>query len=93
MEFFIRKKIYIDYYFRIMTIIYIITLFFVIFRINILSWFIIFTFIILFIYFLFIRNILSKNNKKIFIIFQEITKFVLLLTIFFLIRFIKKSSI
>ena len=88
MEYLLRKQIYIDSYFGIMTCTYILTLFFVIFRTNTLSYFLIFTFAILLNYFLFIRNVFSNKNKIIFIIFQEITKYVLLFTIGFLFTFV-----
>jgi|LakMenEpi03Aug12_release.lakeMendotaPanAssembly.Ray.scaffolds.fasta_scaffold404015_2 hypothetical protein len=88
MDCIIPNKTYINYYFGIMTFMYILTLFFVIFRTNIFSYFLTSTFIILFIYFLLIRNIFSIKNRINFIIFQEFTKYVLLIAICFLLTFI-----
>jgi hypothetical protein len=87
MEYMFINKKYINYYFGIMTTIYIFTLFFVIFRtmwFSYISYILIFTFFILLNYFLFIRKFFSIKNKNVFIIFQEITKYTLLFTICFL---------
>jgi hypothetical protein len=84
MEYIFQNKIFIDYYFGTMTIIYILTLFFVIFRTNIFCYFLTFVFFILLIYFLLIRNIFSLKQGHFFITFQEFTKYLLLLTICFL---------
>jgi len=88
MEYLFRDKIFIDYYFGTTTVMYILSLFFVIFRTNIFGYFLVLNFLILFIYFLFIRNIFSLKQSHFFITFQEITKYVLLLTICFLLTFI-----
>lgn len=84
MECLFHDKIFIDYYFGTTTVIYILTLFFVIFRTNTFGYVITLAFLILLIYFLFIRNIFSLKQNRFFITFQEITKYVLLLTICFL---------
>jgi len=80
-----NKKI-IDYYFGTMTIIYITTLFFVIFRINIFSYVFIFVFTLLLNYFLFVRNYFSIKKQFYFPLLQEITKYTLFLTICFLLN-------
>ncbi len=88
MECILTNKIYINYYFGIMTFLYILTLFFVIFRANIFSYFLTSTFLILLIYFLLIRNVLSIKKRINFIIFQEFTKYTLLFAIGFLLTYI-----
>ena len=94
MEYLFKNKKNIDYYFGIMTVMYITTLFFVIFRTKIYSYVLLFTFFILFNYFLCIRNGFAiknknnKNNKIVFTICQEITKYILLFIICFLSTFV-----
>jgi hypothetical protein len=88
MEYLLGNQKYIDSYFGIMTSLYLLTLSFVIFRTNTLSYFVIFTCIILLIYFLLVRNIFSIKNKLCFRTFQEITKYVLFLTICFFLTFL-----
>jgi hypothetical protein len=82
-----NKKI-IDYYFGTMTILYITTLFFVIFRTNIFSYVFIFVFILLLNYFLFVRNYFSIKKQIYFPLLQEITKYTLFFTICFLLKFV-----
>ena len=74
MEYFFNKN-QVDYYFKTTTFLYIIVLVYVIFRTK--TFYLFFTLAILAIYFLMIS---SKN----FIIFQEITKYILLFTILWL---------
>jgi hypothetical protein len=88
MECILRNKTHINYYFGIMTFMYILTLFFVIIRRNIFSYFLSSIFLIILIYFLLIRNIFSIKKKINFIIFQEFTKYMLLFAICFLLTFI-----
>lgn len=89
-----NKKI-IDYYFGTMTILYIATLVFVIFRINIFSYVFIFVFTLLLNYFLFVRNYFSIKKQFYFPLLQEITKYTLFLTICFLLNLshLKSSSV
>ena len=88
MEYLLQHQKTIDYYFGSMTIAYIATLFFVIFRTNTFSYFLTFTFVILLNYFLIIRNYFSINKRIYFIIVQEITKYILFLTIYFFIKLV-----
>ncbi len=74
MEHFFNKK-QVDYYFKTTTFLYMIVLFYVIFRAN--KNYLFFTLMILGIYFLMIHS-------KYFVFFQEITKYVLIFTIFYL---------
>lgn len=87
MECILPNKKIIDYYFVIMTILYIITLFFVMFRANIFSYFFIVVFAVLLNYFLLVRNCFSIKKQIYFPLFQEITKYTLFLTISFLHHF------
>lgn len=84
MEYILKNQIYINYYFGIMTFMYILSLFFVIYRTNIFSYFLLFVFLNLLVYFFLIRNVFIFENRNIFKIFQEITKYTLLITISFL---------
>jgi len=84
MEYILQNQKNIDYYFGIMTTIYILTLFYVISRICMFSFFLLFTFIILLLYFLFVRKFLSMDENY-FTIFQEITKYILFINICFFI--------
>jgi hypothetical protein len=88
MEYVLPNKQMIEYYFGIMTILYIIILFFVIFRTNIFSYIFIIIFSILCNYFLLVRNYFPIQ-KIYFHIFQQITKFTLFFTICFLLNKIK----
>ena len=83
MEYVLQKRINVEYYFGIMTFLYISVLFIVIFRTNTFSYLLIFTFGILLIYYFFIRNQVSQKKRINFIIVQEITKYVLFFTIFY----------
>jgi hypothetical protein len=87
MECILPNKKTIDYYFGTMTILYIITLLFVIFRTNLFSYIFIVVFTILFIYFLLVRKYLIKMQMY-FLQFQEITKYTLFLTICWLLTFV-----
>lgn len=85
MEYILSNKIYIDYYFGIMTIMYILTLFFVIFRTNIFFYTFSFPFLILFIYFLFIRNIFLKKKRNNFYNISRIYKiYIIIYDLFFI---------
>ena len=75
MECILPNKKTVDYYFGTMTILYIITLFFVMFRANIFSYFFIVVFAVLLNYFLLVRNYFSIKKQLYFPIFQEITKY------------------
>jgi hypothetical protein len=88
MECILPNKKIIDYYFGTMTILYIITLFFVMFRANIFSCVFIVVFAVLLNYFLLVRNYFSIK-KIYFPLFQEITKCTLFLTICFLLKFVR----
>jgi hypothetical protein len=92
MEYLLQSQRTINYYFGVMTLLYIATLFFVIFRTNTFSYFLIFTFVILLNYFLFVRNCFSVKNKKFFLIVQEITKHILFLTICFFLTLLLFNS-
>jgi hypothetical protein len=92
MEYLLRSQRIIDYYFGTMTLLYIATLFFVIFRTNTFSYFLIFTFVILLDYFLFVRNCFSMKNIKFFLIVQEVTKYTLFLTICFFLTLLPFNS-
>jgi hypothetical protein len=92
MEYLLHSQKNIDYYFGTMTFLYITTLFFVIFRTNTFSFLLLFTFLILLLYFSLVRKHFIINEKC-FLIIQETTKCVLLLTIcFFLSGYICKIS-
>lgn len=88
MEYLLQHQQTIDLYFGTMTFLYIATLFFVIFRTNTFSYFLIFTFGILLNYFLFVRNVFSIKKRKYFLIIQEITKYILFLTICFFLELV-----
>ena len=77
----------IDFYFGIMTIAYILTLLFVIYRTNMSFYIFIIPFLVLFLYFLFIRKFIT-NHSKYFILMQEITKCILFITISILLSFL-----
>jgi hypothetical protein len=87
MEYVLSNKKIIEYYLGTNTILYIITLFFVIFRTNTFCYLFIIVFVILLNYFLLVRNYFPIQ-KKYFLLFQEITKYTLLLTICFLLNFV-----
>lgn len=88
MKYLINNQQYINYYFGLMTIMYILTLFFVIFRTNIYSHFLAFTFFVLFNYFLIIRDYFPIKDRGFFIVFQKFTKYTLLLCIAFLFNYL-----
>jgi 1,4-dihydroxy-2-naphthoate octaprenyltransferase len=88
MEYVLQSKNLINYYFAVTTILYLLTLFFVIFRTNTFSYFLTFTFAILLFYFILIRNQNTIKQKKYFIITQEITKYTLLFAILLFIKLI-----
>jgi len=91
MEYILQRQT-IAYYFGIMTILYIATLFIVIFRTNLFSYFLIFTFEILSIYFIFIRS--QGSVKRVyFVIVQEITKYILFFTICYLLVSFNNSHV
>lgn len=79
---------YTDSYFAITTTFYILILWFVISRTNIPIYFLIPSFFVLCVYFLYIRNNILKKTKY-FLLIQEITKYILLLTIFILLSFLR----
>jgi hypothetical protein len=87
MEYVLSNKKFIEYYFGTMTVLYMLMLFFVIFRSNTFNYFFIIVFAILLNYFLLLH--LNNNNninnsqiqKKYFLLFQEITKCTLFFTI------------
>ena len=87
MEYVIPNKQIIEYYFGTMTILYMLTLFFVIFRTNTFYYLFIIVFAILLNYFLLVRNYFPIQ-KKYFHLFQEITKCILFFTICFLLKFV-----
>jgi len=70
----------IDYYFGTTTILYLISLFFVMFRTNTFSYVFVFIFLLLLIYFLIVRKFSIKRH----LLFQEIVKCILFFTICFL---------
>lgn len=86
MEIILPNREYINNYFLVMTISYILALLFVIYRTSISFDYFVIPFFILFIYFLLIRQILVVN-KTFFNYFQEFTKYVLLITICFLLQY------
>ena len=88
MEYLLQNKKTINYYFGTMTFLYIKILFFVIFRTNTMSYILFFVFVLLFNYFLLVRDYFSIKNRIYFIIFQEITKYILFLTIYFLLKLV-----
>jgi hypothetical protein len=92
MECVFPNKKFIDYYFGTMTILYVATLFFVIFRTNTFSYVFIFVFALLLNYFLLVRNYFSIKKHIYFPPFQEITKCTLFLTICFLLKFVSSNS-
>jgi hypothetical protein len=86
MEYVILNKQFIKYYFGTMTVLYMLTLFFVIFRSKTFYYFFIVVFAILLNYFLLLHFHLNNGNndpkqKKYFLLFQEITKCTLFFTI------------
>ena len=66
MEYILKNQIYINYYFGIMTFMYILSLFFVIYRTNIFSYFLLFVFLNLLVYFFLIHNVFIFENRNIF---------------------------
>ena len=77
----------ISYYFGAMTGLYMFSLFYVIYRSNILLCiYLLIPFFTLLIYFLFIHNILLNKRSSYFIIFQKITKYVLCFSVLFIIK-------
>ena len=84
MKYIISNDMIIQYYFGLTTILYLLTLGFVIYRANIMCFILSIPFFIIGIYFLLIRKIINTTKKR-FLLFQEITKYVILLTMYILI--------
>lgn len=81
----------IDYYFATMTFLYVVTLFFAIFRANVLSYGLTFAFLILSNYIFIARN-RGLMKRVHFMVVQEITKYILFFTICFLIKLVIFNS-
>jgi hypothetical protein len=88
----VSTETYIHYYFTTMTILYMFSLFYVIHRTNLPLYFFILPFIILFVYFLFIRNIYFERTSSHFKTIQEITKYSLLFTMGFILNYYIESK-
>lgn len=87
MENILPNKLIIEYYFGTMTILYLLSLCYVIFRTNTFCYLFIIVFAVLLNYFLLVRNYFPIQ-KKYFYLYQEITKYILILTICFLLKIV-----